>query len=269
MELKIENITYKESKIILNKINLDLKSDKISFLVSSNYKKLKNLLNIISINQQPTSGSIFINGEKLTKNNIKELKQNIGFCPNKNHFIKDTIKEEIEYISKKYKDSIKEKRIINTLKMVNLPISYLDKDPNKLSSGEKQKLSLALVLVHNPKIIILENPTQNLDSTAKNHLIKLLKLMKLRYNKNIIIVSKDEELILQLADEIYILENDISKYNDKYEFFQNKEIIKRLHLNTPKTIEFSNLVKNKYNINIGFRDNINDLIKDIYRFVNY
>ena len=58
--------------------------------------------------------------------------------------------------------------------MVNLPKEYLDKSPFELSSGEKESLALGIVLSLNPKLIIIDNPTSNLDSRNKEYLIKLL-----------------------------------------------------------------------------------------------
>ncbi|MBQ9011689.1 MAG: hypothetical protein IJ093_03470, partial [Bacilli bacterium] len=112
--------------------------------------------------------------------------------------------------------------------------------------------------------------TKNLDSKNKSTLIKLLKLMKLRYKKTIIIATKDSEMILSLADQIYLLsENKLTKYEDKYIFFSDDKLLESYHLEQPKIIKFSKIVKEKTNISIGYRDNINDLIKDVYRYVDH
>ena len=124
-----------------------------------------------------------------------------------------------------------------------------------------------ITLGHNPKIIILDNPTKDLDYFNRNQLIKLLKLMKLRYKKTIIITTTDTNALLELSDYIYEIEDGrINIHGDKYVILSNETILKRCNLHMPKIIRFSKLVKNKKNINIGYRDNLNDLMKDIYRF---
>ena len=265
MELKTENLTYKEAITILNNINVHFNPGTVSVILSSNYKKIKTLLNIISLNQKPTSGNIIVDNNIVNKKNFQDLKKYIALCTN---HIKDTVKEELESNLKKYKNIINDKRIKDTMRMVNLPTCCLDQNPNTLSSGEKQKLSIALTLIYNPKIIIFQEPTKNLDSQAKKSLLKLLKLMKLRYNKTLVIATKDEDTILTLADDIYVLDQkNTLKYENKYEFFKS-EVVKKLPINYPKTIEFARIIKKQKNKNIPYRDDINDLIKDIYRVIN-
>ena len=92
--------------------------------------------------------------------------------------------------------------------------------------------------------------------------------MKLRYGKTIIIVSNNTDIALELADIILYFKNgEIVVEDNKYDFFTNEELLKRCRLSVPKLIRFSNLVKDIKNINIGYRTEINDLMKDIYRFV--
>ena len=92
--------------------------------------------------------------------------------------------------------------------------------------------------------------------------------MKLRYGKTIIIVSNNTDIALELADIILYFKNgEIVAEDNKFDFFTNEELLKRCRLSVPKLIRFSNLVKDIKNINIGYRTEINDLMKDIYRFV--
>ena len=92
--------------------------------------------------------------------------------------------------------------------------------------------------------------------------------MKLRYGKTIIIVSNNTDIALELADVILYFKNgEIVVEDNKFDFFTNEELLKRCRLSVPKLIRFSNLVKDIKNINIGYRTEINDLMKDIYRFV--
>ena len=144
----------------------------------------------------------------------------------------------------------KDQRIKDTLKMIGLPIEYKKREIKTLSTGEKQKLALAQVLITNPKILVLNNPTQSLDSQSTLHIIKLLKLMKLRYNKNIILTSNDSNILLNLSDEIYLFDNTLSKQNDKYKTLSNSTLLKKCDLKLPNTIEFSKLIKAKTKQNI-------------------
>ena len=86
--------------------------------------------------------------------------------------------------------------------------------------------------------------------------------MKNRYKKTIIIGTLDSDLILKLADKVYVLDDGkIVMSGNKYKVLSSDLV------NKPKLIEFSLMVKNEKNINIGFRDDISDLMKDVYRNV--
>ena len=113
--------------------------------------------------------------------------------------------------------------------------------------------------------MLLNNPTEYLDNKSVQNLIKILKRKK-RENKIIIIVSYDSEFILKVSDRILAIEQGkIINDSDKYLFFKNDRLLSLVNLEKPKVIEFEQLVEKLKGIRLGYRDNINDLIKDIYR----
>ena len=152
--------------------------------------------------------------------------------------------------------------------MVNLPIEYLDKSPFDLSSGEKESLALAITLSLNPKLIIIDNPTSNLDNKNKEYLIKLLKKIKTRYNKTIILLTNDIEFTIKVSDNYILLKNGkIVNKGIKKELLNNIDKIKTAKIEIPKIIEFINNVNKKKNINLELTFDIKELMKDIYRNV--
>ena len=81
-----------------------------------------------------------------------------------------------------------------------------------------------------------------------------------------IIVSNDTDLLLQIADHVVLLDKGKIIYdNNKYEVF--KQDLEKYGLKRPKIIEFEQMVLEKKNLKIGYRDDINDLMKDVYRYV--
>ena len=152
--------------------------------------------------------------------------------------------------------------------MVKLPITYLDKNPFELSSGEKFLLSLATILALNPKLIIIDDPTLYLDNKKEEYLIKLLKRLKNNYHKTIIVLSSDVEFILKVADNYAILKKyKIISSGKKKELLLNIDKVKTAGLEVPKIITFINTVKKRKNIDLEPTFDIKELMKDIYRNV--
>lgn len=164
-----------------------------------------------------------------------------------------------------YKVDQIEKRVSDALKMVGLDDSYRERNPFSLSNGEMRKVAIASVLAFNPKVIILDEPTIGLDTVSKQTFLRMLKTLKNRYHKTIIVVSHDVNMIHRIVDYLFVLDKGkLVLEGDKYEVFGNEEL-EQYGVARPYVMEFSYQVWKKKGIKLGYRDEINDLIKDIYR----
>lgn len=265
MEIELNNLSFQyekvnyKNKVILDNINLKILPGRITSIIGKNGSGKTTLLELINRDLNPTKGE------------ITTLKS-IGYVPQteENIFLYNTVQSEFISIlnTTNYKNYQYQKRILDVLIMVDLEERILNKNPKKLSQSETRKLLLAMALIKNPKVLLLDEVSVNLDEVAKKNLIKILRLLKTRYNKTIIIASNDIEFVHKISDYIYVLDNKkIILEGNKYDVFKNVELLKKHHINVPKTILFSDTVYKKKNVKIGYRDEINDLIKDIYRFV--
>ena len=163
----------------------------------------------------------------------------------------------------------KKNKVLDSLKLVGLDIS-LDRTFDSLSESETFKVSLAYALIINPDILILESPNVFLDNHNLNNLMNILRTIKRRYQKTIIIFSNDSDFVHSIADKVILLCD--KKYlieGNKYEVFNNLEELDECGISVPKIIEFEQIIKSKKNINIGYRDNVNDLLKDICFFTPF
>lgn len=280
MEIKFNNVSYTYNsktplrKKALSNINIEIKEGKINGIIGRSGSGKTTLVELINALLLPSVGNIVIDDFILEKNkkihNINRLRVNIGliFQFPEDQFFNLKVKDEIKFGMKYFDIKTQEidKRCSDALAMVGLDDSYLNRDTFKLSSGEMRRIAIASVLAFNPKVVILDEPTIGLDSISKKNLISLIRRLKTRYNKTIIIITHDVDLLHQISDYIYVLDNGkIVLEGDKYKVFTD-EALEKYGLKPPKIIEFEKLVQKNKKIKIGYRDDINDLIKDVYRY---
>jgi energy-coupling factor transport system ATP-binding protein len=283
MEIKFNDVNYiynKNSSIkneVLKNINVKFGEGEITSIIGRSGSGKTTIAELMNALLYPSEGNINIGSYLLTskgiKNNkkINNLRVNVGlvFQFPEEQFFNMTVKEEISFGMKyfNYKTKDIDKRVSDALKMVGLDDNYLERNPFTLSNGEKRKVAIASIIAFNPKVIILDEPTIGLDSISKKNLLQLIRKLKQRLNKTIILISHDIELVHQVSDYVIVLDKGtVIAEGDKYSVFKQEEMLKKYGIKVPKIIEFSNKVLDKKGIKIGYRDEMNDLIKDIYRY---
>ena len=281
MEIKFNNVSFSYNvkspleKEVLKDINIEIENGKITGLIGKSGSGKSTMVQLINVLNFPTKGNLevgtfIIDSKKRKIKKVNDLRVNIGliFQFPEEQFFNMTVFDEISFGMKyfKFKTADIEKRVVNALKMVGLNKDYLYRNPFTLSSGEKRKIAIASILAYNPSIIILDEPTIGLDSISKKKLVELIRTLKNRYRKTIILVSHDVDLIHQISDKIIVLnDGKVVLDGNKYDVFKHEAELKKYGIKLPKAIEFSNLVYKKTGKKIGYRDDINDILKDVYR----
>lgn len=277
MEIKLNNVNFyydKKTKIkILDSINLKIENNKIVGITGKSGSGKTTLIELICGLNIPSSGKITIDDIVINKKNLFDknlLKNKIGYiCQNsENQIFNKTVKDELTYSLKFLGKKVDDAKIIETLNMVGLNENYLNRNPFTLSMGEKKKLTIAETLLLDNDIIIFDEPQRGLDYKSILLLKRLIKNLKRNFGKTIIVVSRDVEFIHSLVEDVVIMNNGkILISGNKYDVFKNVSLLEEHNLPVPKVIKFSSIVLDKKNIKIGYRDEINDLLKDIYRYV--
>ena len=259
--LKIENITKTYEKInAVNNFNLDLYSNEIFCLLGENGSGKSTLLNIISGNIKPDKGDIKYNGKSFIKDKLY-CNQNIYFCQQENLcYDYLTVKENLEYLSKIKDNKIKIEELINQIKLskqMNCLFCYL-------SEGEKRKLNIALSLLDDSNIILIDDPTNSIDILSKNEIWNLIKENK--KDKIILITTHSFYEAKYLGDKIGIIYNgklechgadcDLSSKNnaEKNNIYINIFIGSNSTSTGYKNEEIINKIKEDTNLELGFKE---------------
>lgn len=259
MEIKLSNVDYSYEKInykpkeVFNKLNIKF-NEGINCIIGDNGTGKTTLLDIINGDLKHKSGKVIKSTDK------------IGYAKENPLFVTETIREELIYNLIEHDHKVSEKRLYDSLIMVGLDYNLIDRKISTLTQLQKRLLDLACAIIYNPKVLLIDNLTQNLRDEDKKNIIKLVKLLKNRYDKLIIIASNDLEFVHKVADKIYVLyDKKVVLEGTKYDIFKNEKLLKQYNLSVPNIIKFENLALEKKGIKLGYRDEINDLIKDIFR----
>lgn len=277
MEIKFTNVNFwydkKSKQKILDSINLKIKNNTITGITGKSGSGKTTLIELINAINIPSSGKIVIGEFIINKKknfDVTELRNKIGFVSqnSEDQIFNKKVIDELSYPFLFLKRDFDEKKMIEVLNLVGLDESYLNRNPLLLSNGEKRKIVIAATLVLDTDILIFDDPTNGLDYKSVKNFERLIKNLKNNFGKTIIVVSRDTEFLLKISDQVVIMnDGKILIQGDKYSVFKDTDLLNEYNLPVPKTIEFSNIVLNKKNVRIGYRDEINDLLKDIYRYV--
>lgn len=264
MEVDFVNVSYS----IFNDLNFTLNNEYITGIYGRGKTQLLKLIDAIEI----ATGTIKYNNEKLTKENINSIRRKISIVDNelKTQLFLNTVKEHMEFIIKYYKLMIKDpnKKITDSLKIVGLNKDYLDRNINTLSNSEKKLIQIAISLLSNPDVILLDEPFINLDNKNEKKIIMLLNKLKDHYKKLIVIASHDSNILYKYTNKIIILKNGkvLIEGNTK-EVYERVSFLKKNRVEIPDIVEFTYKVKKEKNVRIDYHRDIRDLIKDIYKHV--
>lgn len=185
-----------ESVNALQNINLDVhKGEWVSIMGSSGSGKTT-MMNIIGCMDKPSAGSVYLDGQDITKKNQHELttirREKIGLVFQQFHLIQYLTAVENVMVAQYYHSMPDEKEALAALAKVGLEkrAKHL---PNQLSGGEQQRVCIARALINNPEIILADEPTGNLDEANENIVIGIMRELH-KEGATIIVVTHDPEV---------------------------------------------------------------------------
>lgn len=176
------------------------------------------LLHIIGLIDTPTEGSIEIDNKDVSKLNLSKFRNEyIGFVFQLSYLLPEfTALENVMMpllISKKEKPK---EKAINILKKLGLE-HRVNHKPSQLSGGEQQRVAIARAIVNNPKILVADEPTGNLDSENTKIVMEIFKNLNKEKNTTIIIATHDIEVAKNCDRIIYIKDGKIFKEEKAFE----------------------------------------------------
>ncbi len=231
MELiRIDNVqkTYKNGVVALYDFNLSIKKGEFVFVIGASGSGKSTLIKMLYREEKPEKGSIMIGGinvAKLKNRKVYILRRKIGVVFQDFKLLpKLTVFENVAFALELFgydKQSI-QRRVIEVLDLVGLK-NKIRQYPDQLSGGEQQRVVIARAIANNPKLLICDEPTGNLDPDTSMEIMHVLENIN-RLGTTIIMATHDREIVNKMQKRVILIEQgrlkkDFEKgtyYNERY-----------------------------------------------------
>lgn len=205
--LNVQSIHKKYRKTtVLHDVSFSVKRGEIVGLVGENGAGKSTLLRLLATLEEPTSGNILFDDINY-KNNLKNIRKQIGFVPQEIALWDEfTVEENMIFFEKltwKHKSHDELRQLC-----VDMKLNKWKEKVHTLSGGMKRKLNLAISLIHDPTMLLLDEPTVGIDLKSKQEIATYLEELAYEHHKTIIYTSHDMDEIMHLCDYTYCLGSD-------------------------------------------------------------
>ena len=233
--LSINNLSfeYPDGYKALNNISLNLdEKERLGILGPNGAGKTTLLLHLNGI-LGSLDGEITIDGLSYTEENIKKIRKSVGlvFQDPDDQLFMPTVLEDVMFGPRNFGYSFDEAKSLSlqALEQVKM-LDFIDKAPHHLSFGQKRKVAIASVLASKPNLIVLDEPSSNLDPASRRELIEILKSLEI----TIILVTHDLPMALEVCEKSLILNRGkIEIIDSTYNILTNEKVMKENRLELP------------------------------------
>jgi cobalt/nickel transport system ATP-binding protein len=238
--VNVENLsyTYSDGNRALENVSFKIRNGETVGIVGPNGAGKSTLLLILLGILQPRNGNghVTIAGKPLTKNTLTAIRKHVGlvFQDPDDQLFMSTVFDDVAFgpINMGLNETQVHKRVRLALHKVGLS-GYEDRCPHHLSFGEKKRVALATVLSMHPEILLLDEPTANLDPQARRNTIKLIN----GFHSVKLISSHDIEMLVETCDKVLLLDNGkLIKNGNPKEIFTNEKLLINHGLEMPAAI---------------------------------
>ena len=213
--IKLEHVSksYTAGIPALNDVSLDIEEGEFVFIVGDSGSGKSTLIKLLLKELEPTEGTITINNKKLNKikrRQIPKFRRNIGVVFQDFRLLKDrNIYDNVAFAQKVIGESNRsiKKNVPSMLSMVGLAAKYLSY-PRQLSGGEQQRVAIARALINEPKILLADEPTGNLDNHNAWEIMKLLEEINSR-GTTVVVVTHNLEIVKAMNKRVITMKKGV------------------------------------------------------------
>ncbi len=274
--LKCENLCFSyDNNKALNNINMEIEKGSITAIMGKNGAGKSTLFLNINGVYIKDSGKVFFNNQEViyNKKGISEIRKNIGIVfqdPNDQLFSASVLKDvSFGAINMGLSKEEAKTRSIEALKEVGM-YEYCDKPTHALSYGQKKRVAIAGVLVMQPSIIMLDEPTAGLDPMGANEILVLLKKINQEKGTTIILATHEMDIVPLYCSKAYVIDKGVVvMQGSPEEIFCSPKTLRKFNLRLPRIAHLMEILRNKHNLPVDESvDTISKARKVIVELVN-
>ena len=212
--IRFKNVTkqYKNGVVALYDLNLSIEKGDFCFIIGGSGSGKSTLTKLLYREEKPSKGEIVIGGLKVNKlrnSNVYKLRRKLGIVFQDYRLLpKDNVYENVAFaleVMGESKKSIRPK-VLKALELVGLKSKVRDY-PDNLSGGEQQRVAIARAIVNNPKLLICDEPTGNLDPAMSLEIVELLAKINQKVGTTVIMVTHDKEIVNHMKKHVIALKD--------------------------------------------------------------
>lgn len=214
IELKNVYKVYKNGVTALADVNLTISAGEFVFIIGESGSGKSTLTKLLYREEKPNKGSVFVGGinvSGLRNSNVYKLRRKIGVVFQDFKLLpKLTVYENVAYPLESYgvdKNEIKD-RVLKAVERVGLK-NKLRSYPNQLSGGEQQRVCIARAIVNEPKLIICDEPTGDLDPKMSKEIMDVINNINKELRSTIIMATHDKEIVNRMKKRVIAIHNGV------------------------------------------------------------
>lgn len=249
--IKIEGLSYRyprTKKWVLRDLNLEVEQGEFLAVMGENGAGKTTFCQCINgviphSHQGKMKGSVTVAGINTVESSVSHLAQQVGMVLEdpETQLFTTRIRDEVAFGPENLNMPVPEimERVKWALKVVRLE-QYADRQPTALSGGQKQRLAIAAAIAMKPKILVLDEPTSQLDPIGTEEVFSVIRELNDEYGMTVIIATHKSEEIAKFADRVLVLkEGQIQALATPQEIFSNTELLKDNWIRPPQVSELA------------------------------
>lgn len=241
--------TYPNNVTALHSLNFVAGRNERIAVIGSNGAGKSTLFKCFNGIFRPSSGSVLIRGEPITKDNIREVRKFVGivFQNADDQIFSPTVEQDVAFgpTNIGLDEETLHHRVEEALRLVGIE-DLAHRVPHHLSGGEKKRVAIAGIIAMEPEVLVLDEPTAGLDPQGVHDLVTFINSLSKKYGMTVIFSTHDVGLVAEVADYIYVMNKGMFVAQGSIEeIFIQPEMLRSVRLDVPVLPKLIRSLNNK------------------------